>query len=127
TAAKLISQFGSLDAVVRAAHADDPAMPKRAKSSIVAAAEYLVAAPQVVRVASDAPVEAAGPDAVPAVPADPERIGELSEKWNLGQSTKRLLAALEEGGAGGAGGSDRDRVLDPVPRGRVDAGVDGSR
>lgn len=102
TAAKLISQFGSLDAVVRAAHADDPAMPKRAKSSIVAAAEYLVAAPQVVRVASDAPVEASGPDTVPAVPADPERIGELSEKWNLGQSTKRLLAALEEVGAGGA-------------------------
>ncbi len=100
TAAKLITQFGSLDALVRAAHDDDPAVPKRAKTSIVAAADYLAAVPKVVRVVTDAPVETSGPDAVPSAPADPDRIAELSEKWNLGQSTSRLLAALEKHAAG---------------------------
>jgi len=37
---------------------------------------------------------------VPSAPADPDRIAELSEKWNLGQSTSRLLAALEKHAAG---------------------------
>ena len=58
------------------------------------AAEYLAVAPTVVRVAVDAPVEQSGDDHVPQTPADPDRVAELSERWNLGQPVARLLAAL---------------------------------
>jgi len=51
-------------------------------------------APTVVRVAVDAPVELTRPDAVPAVPAAPDQVAELAERWNLGGSITRLLAAL---------------------------------
>jgi hypothetical protein len=31
---------------------------------------------------------------VPATPADPDRVAELAERWNLGNSVERLLKAL---------------------------------
>jgi hypothetical protein len=47
-----------------------------------------------VRVAVDAPVELTRPDPVPTIPADPDRVADLAERWNLGGSVTRLLAAL---------------------------------
>lgn len=58
------------------------------------AADYLAVAPTVVRVAVDAPVEQSRPDKVPATPADPDRVAELAERWNLGKSVDRLIEAL---------------------------------
>ncbi|MGH3432290.1 MAG: 5'-3' exonuclease [Thermocrispum sp.] len=95
TAAKLITRYGSLHGLLQAAKDNHPELPKRARAQIFEAADYLAVAPTVVRVAPDAPVVASGPDAIPAAPADPQRIAELAEKWNLGQSVERLLKALK--------------------------------
>ncbi|QRP49978.1 5'-3' exonuclease [Amycolatopsis sp. FDAARGOS 1241] len=94
TAAKLITQFGSLEDLVAAAESGDSRLPLKMRLKLKDAAGYLAVAPKVVRVAVDAEVAQSGPDAVPASPADPDRVVELAERWNLGNSVKRLLAAL---------------------------------
>lgn len=94
TAAKLITQFGSLAGVRAAAESGDPALPAKMRAKIVAAADYLAVAPTVVTVAPDAPVVMSRADPVPGTAADPERVAELAQRWNLGGSTQRLLAAL---------------------------------
>lgn len=95
TAAKLITQFGSLHGLLLAAQENHPELTQRARTQIFAAADYLAVAPTVVRVVPDAPVEATGPDAIPAAPTDPQRVAALAEKWGLGQSVDRLVKALE--------------------------------
>ena len=95
TAAKLITQFGSLEALVEAARTSNRELPLKMRLKLTEAADYLAVAPTVVRVATDAPVVLSGSDAVPAKPADPDRVAELAQRWNLGGSVKRLLAALE--------------------------------
>lgn len=94
TAAKLISQFGSVEALLDAAKTGSRELPLKLRIKLTGAEEYLTAAPVVVRTAVDAPVSLSGPDTVPAAPADPGRVGGLAERWNLGGSVKRLLAAL---------------------------------
>ncbi|SEO80985.1 5'-3' exonuclease [Amycolatopsis saalfeldensis] len=94
TAAKLITQFGSLEELIAASSSGDARVPLKTRLRLSDAADYLAVAPTVVRVAVDAPVEVSGPDAVPTTPADPERVAELAERWNLGRSVDRLLAAL---------------------------------
>jgi 5'-3' exonuclease len=95
TAAKLISEFGSLAGLLAGAESGDPRVPKRARASLTAAADYLAVAPTVVRVVRDAPIRMDRSDAVPAAPADPDRVAELQRAWGLGASVDRLLAALE--------------------------------
>ncbi|HJQ48027.1 MAG TPA: 5'-3' exonuclease [Amycolatopsis sp.] len=95
TAAKLITQFGSVEALVEAVQSSSRDLPLKMRLKLSAAADYLAVAPTVVRVATDAPVVMSGPDVVPSRPADPDRVAELGERWNLGGSIKRLLAALE--------------------------------
>lgn len=94
TAAKLITEFGSLDALLAAAGTGDRRVPARAAKSIAASGEYLAAAPTVVLVAVDAPVEMDRPDTVPTEPADPDRLNELSGRWGLGNSVDRLVTAM---------------------------------
>ncbi|MFC9962997.1 5'-3' exonuclease [Nocardia ignorata] len=94
SAAQLISRFGSLDALMAAV--DDPAsdLAKGVRAKLVAAQDYLKAAAPVVRVVCDADVELSGPDALPAVPADPERLRELAAAYNAESPITRLIAAL---------------------------------
>ena len=94
TAAKLITQFGSLDALLAAAKDDSSFLATKVRERLADAESYLQVAPQVVRVAVDAPVIMSGDDRVPSKPADPDRLAELAERWNLSNSVKRLLAAL---------------------------------
>ncbi|EMD29367.1 5'-3' exonuclease [Amycolatopsis azurea] len=94
TAAKLITQFGSLQELIEAADAGDSRVPLKTRLRLTDAADYLAVAPTVVRVAADAPVEQSRPDTVPSEPADPDKVAELAERWNLGRSVERLLAAL---------------------------------
>lgn len=94
TAAKLITQFGSFEDLVAAARAESPDLPVKTRTRLNEAAEYLDAAPTVVRVTADAPVELSGPDAVPAGAVDESRVRELAARWNLGGSATRLLDAL---------------------------------
>ncbi len=92
TAAKLITQFGSLHGLLTAARDGKLAAPVTAK--LVAAADYLAVAPTVVRVATDADVVMSGEDEVPDRPADPQRLAELAQQWGIESSVKRLTEAL---------------------------------
>lgn len=95
TAAKLITQFGSFEALVEAARAESPDLPVTMRTRLNGAADYLAAAPTVVRVAADAPVTVSrDDDRVPAGAADDERVRDLAQRWNLGGSATRLLDAL---------------------------------
>jgi 5'-3' exonuclease len=94
TAAKLITEFGSLAALRKAAQDGAAGVPKRAAAALAEAADYLAVAPTVVRVVREAPVVMSGDDAVPASPADPDRVAELARRWNLGGPVDRLLDAL---------------------------------
>ncbi|HWO64936.1 MAG TPA: 5'-3' exonuclease [Umezawaea sp.] len=96
TAAKLITEFGSLEAVLAAVtDPRDRKLTTRARNSLIAAESYLAAAPTVVNVAVDAPVVLDRPDIVPTQPADPDRAAELGKRWGLGSSLPRLISALE--------------------------------
>ncbi|WP_461110399.1 5'-3' exonuclease [Streptomyces calidiresistens] len=93
TAAQLLAEYGDL-AGVRAA-AEDPASrltPAR-RRNLLAAADYLDVAPRVVGVVEDLPLPVLDP-APPTAPADPTALSALAERWGLGGSLRRLLAAL---------------------------------
>jgi 5'-3' exonuclease len=93
TAAQLLADYGDL-AGVRAA-ALDPASrltPARRRNLLEGSA-YLDVAPTVVRVATDVPLPAFDP-VLPAEPLDPMALEALSERWGLGGSLERVLAAL---------------------------------
>ena len=102
TAAKLITEFGSLEALLTAAHAGDGRLTSGNRTKLAGAAEYLEAAPSVVRVVRDAPVTTSGTDDVlptrngPAGEStvDEHRAEELRDRWGLGGSVDRLLGVL---------------------------------
>lgn len=93
TAAKLITTYGTLDALRAAVSAGDPAIKGIQRTRLVNAAAYLDAAPDVVAVAKDAPlddVDLAVPDRV----ADPELVSRLAVEHGLASSFNRVLKAL---------------------------------
>lgn len=95
TAAALISRFGSLEGILAALEAGGTdGFPAGSRTKLLAAREYLQAAPTVVRVCTDLPLPAYD-DALPAAPADPVALVELGERWALDSSLNRLLAALQ--------------------------------
>ncbi len=96
TAATLLAQHGSLDRILAAA--DDPksTMTGGLRTKLLAAADYIEAAGQVVRVATDAPVTLSTPtDALPLVAADPSRVAALATQLGVGSSIARLQKALD--------------------------------
>ncbi|WHT16816.1 5'-3' exonuclease [Crossiella sp. CA-258035] len=96
TAAKLITQFGSLEALLAAVSDPmDRVLTARARTSLTAAADYLAVAPKVVNVAVDAPVRMYREDLLPATPADPARFAALGHRWGIDRSLNRLLQALK--------------------------------
>jgi len=94
TAAKLLIEFGSLTGLLEATVAGDGRVPPRIAAKLAESADYLTRAPGVVRVVTDAPIDFSGPDAIPTGPADPDRLAELSERWGLDSSVRRLTEAL---------------------------------
>ncbi len=95
TAATLVGRFASW-AELRAAITDrsDTRLSPPVRNKLGAAAPYLAVVEPVVRVALDAPVHLDRADTVPSAPADPDRLDALVERWGLGGSVDRLLAAL---------------------------------
>jgi len=95
TAAKLITRFGSLEALLQAAGSGDKQLTPRNREKLDAASEYLGAAPSVVRVVRDCPVvRDRDGDRIGDAAIDRERLTDLQHHWGLGTTVDRLLAAL---------------------------------
>jgi 5'-3' exonuclease len=96
TAATLLAQHGSLDRIVAAANDPKSKMAKGLRSKLIGAADYIEAAVQVVRVATDAPVTlSTRNDKLPLVAADPARTAKLATELGVGSSIGRLQKALD--------------------------------
>lgn len=93
TAATLLNRFDDVPGILAAAEdpASDLAPGPRAK--IKASLDYLAVAPTVVAVARDIDL-GPQPMALPATPADPDRVALLSEQWGLTKPVERLLTVL---------------------------------
>src|SRR6266545_3821993 len=77
SAARLIARYGNLDAMLAAAR------------------DYLAKAPEVVRVATDIPLPPLD-GALPATPADTERVMDLAERWNIAGPLRRFVDAVTQ-------------------------------
>jgi 5'-3' exonuclease len=95
TAAALVRVFGSIEAMLTALDAGHGGFPMGTRAKLVPARDYLRAAVPVVLVANDAPL----PDVDGRLgqgPADPAKLEDLGERWGLGSSLRRMVAALAE-------------------------------
>jgi len=95
TAAALIRTFGSIDGIATALDAGHGGFPRGSREKLERARAYLDIAMSVVRVVDDAPLpEVDG--RLPAVSADAVRLNELGERWGLGSSLSRFVAAVSQ-------------------------------
>lgn len=97
TAATLLAQYGSLEAIVAAA--DDPTskMSKAYRKKLLAATDYIEAAGPVVRVAHDAPVTfTTKSDTLPLAAVHPRKVADLAGELGVTSSVGRLQKALDE-------------------------------
>lgn len=95
SAATMLAQHGSLDAILEAARDPKSMLPKAFRAKILAAGDYIEAAQPVVRVARDAPVQLSGADRLPLHAADPQRVAELAERYGISSPIARLQKALD--------------------------------
>jgi 5'-3' exonuclease len=96
TASAMLTQYGSLENILAAAHDPKSALPKAFRAKILAATDYIEAAKPVVRVSRDAPVHLlTDEDALPLHAADPARVAELAKRYGLGSSIARLQKSLD--------------------------------
>ena len=95
TAATLVGRFDTW-AELRAAVDDrsDTRLAAPVRAKLAAAEPYLSVVEPVVRVAVDADVHLDRDDALPAEPADPDRLDELAARWGLDGSVQRLRTAM---------------------------------
>jgi len=98
TAARLVTRYGSLDAMVEALADPDAGFAPGLRTKLAAAQPYLRVAPDVVRVARDVPLPDLDPT-LPAAPADADRLLALAEKWNLASPVRRLVDAAHAASA----------------------------
>jgi len=95
TASAMLTQYGSLENILSAAHDPKSALPKAFRAKILAATDYIEAAKPVVRVARDAPVHLfATDDGLPQQAADPDQVTRLARDWGIASSIGRLEKAL---------------------------------
>ena len=96
TAAKLITAYGSLDAVEAVAAQDKSPIAPRIGAALAEAADYLRSARTVVAVRTEAPVEfSRGDDVLPARPDDSDGLDRLVTDLGIEASVGRLRAALD--------------------------------
>jgi 5'-3' exonuclease len=95
TAARLITRYGSLEAILNAVHDQAADFAPGLRGKLLEAEDYLKITPEVVRVACDVPL----PDldtSLPAAPDDPDELIRLAERWNVAGPCRRLVDALVE-------------------------------
>ena len=93
TAAGLLAAHGDLAGVLAAA--EDGALTATQRTRLAEAADYLAAAPGVVRVARDVPLPETRAT-IAEVPADADALSALAERWGLESPVRRLLDACAE-------------------------------
>ena len=97
TAATLLAQYGSLEAIVTAANDPKSSMSKAYRKKLLAATDYIAAAEPVVRVATDAPVTfSQDSDALPLAAAHPRKVADLAGALGVTSSIGRLQKALDD-------------------------------
>jgi 5'-3' exonuclease len=92
-AAALVRVFGTVADMLSALDSGHGGFPVGTRARLVADRAYLEACVPVVQVATDAPIPQISAQ-LPVRPADPQRLAELDERWDLGSSLGRLLSAL---------------------------------
>ncbi len=96
TASTMLTQYGSLENILSAAHDPASPLPKAFRAKILAATDYIAAALPVVRVARDAEVQLfTSDDSLPVHAANPARVAELAERYGVSSSIARLQKALD--------------------------------
>ncbi|WP_249713750.1 5'-3' exonuclease [Rhizomonospora bruguierae] len=98
SAARLISRYGTLENLLAALDAHNSGdrgsdFAPGLRTKLAAARDYLVAAGPVVRVARDLDLPAID-TTLPACPADPDRLLDLAERWNVAGPCRRLVDAM---------------------------------
>ncbi|MCS3444518.1 5'-3' exonuclease [Microbacterium phyllosphaerae] len=93
TAATLLQTHGDLVGIRAAAEAGE-GMSAGVRAKVLAAADYLDVAPTVVAVATDLDITAPAEPLRPLDPAEVDEATALAEKWNLGSSMARAVAAV---------------------------------
>jgi 5'-3' exonuclease len=95
TAAALITRFGSLDGIKKALEdGETSGFPAGSRLKLEKARDYLGSAEMVVRVVTD--ISLPEIDArLPRTPREPERLVELTDRWNLEGPVNRLLGAVK--------------------------------
>lgn len=95
TAVQLLDTFGSLAGVLEALDRGDDRLKGARRTRLEEGREYLAAAPQVVEVARDAPVELdEAAMALPTALVDAAAVRDLADRYDLGSPVERLLDAL---------------------------------
>ncbi|MCC3264703.1 5'-3' exonuclease [Arthrobacter gengyunqii] len=98
TAASLLGEYGTLDALRAAAEDPDSSLSAPVRSKLAKAAGYLEVAPDVVRVVRDLSlpgVKEAGAKLKPVTGDDRAELEQLGAEWNLGGSVQRLLDSFD--------------------------------
>jgi 5'-3' exonuclease len=93
TASALLARYGSLEALLAALDAGNPDLRSGPGRRLLAARDYLTAAPAVVRVVRNAPLPEVD-DRLPPTPADPDALVALADRWGISSSITRLVEAL---------------------------------
>ncbi len=93
TAATLLQTHGDLAAIRAAAEAGE-GMSAGVRAKVLAAAPYLEVAPTVVAVATDLPITSPSAALRPLDPSEVDAATTLAERWNLGGSMTRAVAAI---------------------------------
>ena len=92
TAAALIKTFGNIEGITVALDAGHGGFPRGSRDKLEAARDYLDIALSVVRVRDDVPLPPVD-GKLPASPADAAALKDLGERWGLGSSLTRFVAA----------------------------------
>jgi 5'-3' exonuclease len=93
TAAALIRTFGSIEGITTALDAGHGGFPRGSRDKLERSRDYLDIALSVVRVVDDAPLPEVN-GKLPTVPPDAARLEDLGERWGLGSSLTRFVAAV---------------------------------
>jgi 5'-3' exonuclease len=93
TAAGLLARYGTLEALLAALDGGDRDLRSGPGRRLLAARDYLAAAPAVVRVVRNAGLPEVD-DRLRATPADPEQLLALADRWGIESSIARLVEAI---------------------------------